>query len=311
MNENGERWRVRFDAEVTFSNGGGLQTQGFRLDVSGPDIGDREVADLFVRQLGLLMVDDVRITGRETISEPHKGTRNAADSRAAPGPYGAADRSVIELSHTVRHGMITYPGLPGPEISDHISREASRNSYAPGTEFVFGRISMVSNTGTYLDSPFHRFPDGPDLAGLPLGKLTDLDGVVVRVLGSERRSVERELLLPHDVAGRAVLIHTGWSRHWGTEQYANGYPYLTADAAEWLVEQGAALVGIDSLNIDDADDGTRPTHTALLAAGIPIVEHLRGLEHLPPNGFRFHAAPPAIEGMGTFPVRAYAVVGSS
>jgi kynurenine formamidase len=204
--------------------------------------------------------------------------------------------------------MVTYPGLPGPEIGQHLTRRASRDHYAPGTEFAIGRISMVSNTGTYLDSPFHRYADGTDLAGLPLSRFADLDGVVVRTLGAHGRAIGRELLLPYDVTGRAVLLHTGWDRHWGTEQYGSGHPYLTAAAAEWLADRKPALVGIDSLNIDDTEDGTRPAHTVLLAAGIAVVEHLRGLEQLPPRGFRFHAAPPAVEGMGTFPVRALAVL---
>lgn len=306
----GEQWRVRFDAEVTFANGGGLQTQGFLLDVPGAEIGDGELAELFVRHLGLLMVDKVRISGREPVREPHKGSRGTTG--VADGSRrtvrGSGSRRAVDLSHSIRHGMTTYPGLPGPEIGEHLSRDASREIYAPGTEFAIGRIAMVSNTGTYLDSPFHRFSGGHDLAGLPLTRLIDLDGVVVRVQDTGRRAVDRAALLPHDVTGRAVLIQTGWDRHWGTGQYGQGHPYLTADAVAWLVERGAALVGIDSLNIDDTDDGTRPAHTGLLAAGIPVVEHLRGLEQLPPEGFRFHAAPPAVEGMGTFPVRAYALL---
>ncbi|MGV9313202.1 cyclase family protein [Streptomyces sp. NPDC003691] len=223
---------------------------------------------------------------------------------------GYRGRRTVDLSHPIRHGMITYPGLPGPEIGDHLSREGSREHYAPGTEFAIGRISMVSNTGTYLDSPFHRYGDGADLAALPLGRLADLDGIVIRAVSEERRAVGREELVPYDVRGHAVLVHTGWSRHWGSDRYGSGHPFLTRDAAGWLVEQGAALVGIDSLNIDDIRDGTRPAHTLLLGAGIPVVEHLRGLEELPEGGFRFHAVPPAVEGMGTFPVRAYAVVGA-
>ncbi|MFI1031764.1 cyclase family protein [Streptomyces sp. NPDC020951] len=302
MNEDDERWRVRFDAEVTFAGGGSLQTQGFLLDVTDPEADDPELADLFVRRLGLPKVDKVRISGRRSLREPHTGAWGAT------GPRRTAHRRTVDLSHSIRHGMITYPGVPGPEIGDHLSREASRAHYGPGTEFAIGRISMTANTGTYLDAPFHRFGDGADLAGLPLSGLTDLDGIVVRVLGTDRRAVDRELLLPHDVTGRAVLIHTGWDRHWGTEQYGSGHPYLTADAAAWLVEQRAALVGMDSLNIDDTEDGARPAHTTLLAAGVPVVEHLRGLEQLPPHGFRFHAAPPAVEEMGTFPVRAYALL---
>ncbi|MFD9124902.1 cyclase family protein [Kitasatospora sp. NPDC059571] len=301
MTDENEQWRAEFDAEVTFANGGALQTQGFRLDVPGPDTGEDELADLFVRSLGLLMVETLRISRTRLLREPHKG--------AGPRPPTAPRaRRAVDLSHPIRHGMVTYPGLPGPEIGDHLSHRASREHYAPGTEFAIGRISMVSNTGTYLDAPFHRFGDGADLAGLPLARFTDLDGVLVRAVGARGRAIDRELLLPYDVTGRAVLIHTGWSRHWGTEQYGSGHPYLTGAAAQWLVGQRPALVGIDSLNIDDTADGSRPAHTALLAAGIPVVEHLHGLEQLPPHGFRFHAAPPAVEGMGTFPVRALALL---
>jgi arylformamidase len=225
------------------------------------------------------------------------------------GDGGSAGRRIVELSHPIRHGMVTYPGLPAPEIGDHLTREASRDHYAPGTEFHIGRITMVANTGTYLDTPAHRFSDGPDLAALPLAGLVDLDGLVVRTVGERGRGIEPEVLLAHRITGRAVLIHTGWDRHWGTDRYGSGgHPFLTARGAAWLAEQRPALVGIDSLNIDDTEDTTRPAHTALLAAGIPLVEHMRGLEQLPADGFRFHAAPPAVEGMGTFPVRAYAVL---
>ncbi|MCA1825950.1 MAG: cyclase family protein [Myxococcales bacterium] len=213
-------------------------------------------------------------------------------------------KRLIELSHVVEHGMITYPGLPGPEISDHLSREASRARYAPGTEFHIGRISMIANTGTYLDTPSHRFVDGPDLSGIPLTSLVDLDGIAI---DAEGRAIGRS---DHDVRGRAVLFRSGWDRYWRTDKYGTGAPFLTREAASWLAEAGAALVGIDSVNIDDTADGTRPAHTILLEAGIPIVEHLRGLEQLPRSGFRFHAAPPLVRGMGTFPVRAYAILSS-
>ncbi len=219
-------------------------------------------------------------------------------------------RRLVELSHPIEHGMVTYPGLPGPEISDHLTREASRARYDAGTEFHIGRISMVANTGTYLDTPFHRLADGSDLAGVGLHSLADLEGLLVHVGVASGRAIDRDSLLPHDVRGRAVLLHTGWDRHWGTPAYAVEAPFLTRAAARWLAEQKAALVGIDSLNIDDVGDGSRPAHTTLLAAGIPIVEHLCGLDQLPPRGFRFHAAPPRVRGMGTFPVRAYAVVGA-
>ena len=241
----------------------------------------------FVRELGLLMVDEVRISNRTLVHEPHKGLRTTAAER----PPKRASR-YVELSHRIRHGMITYPGLPGPEITDHLTREASRARYAPGTEFHIGRISMVANTGTYLDTPSHRFSDGADLAGVPLSRLCDLDGLVVRLAGDDIRAIDRQVLLPFDVQGRAVLLHTGWDRLWGTERYGSSHPYLTADGAIGSSSR-AALVGIDSVNIDDAEDGNRPAHTALLRAGIPIVEHLCGLDELPPEGFRFFATRPS------------------
>lgn len=219
-----------------------------------------------------------------------------------------AQRRLIELSHQIADGLVTYPGLPAPRIDEHLARVASRERYATGTEFSIGRITMVGNTGTYLDSPFHRFADGADLAGLALDRLVDLDGLLVRVLDPAVRAIGTDVLAGLEVGRRAVLIHTGWDRHWATEQYGHGHPFLTADGAVWLAEHGALLVGIDSLNIDDTNDLARPTHTTLLAAGIPIVEHLTGLEQLPLEGFRFTAAPPRVVGMGTWPVRAYATL---
>jgi len=203
--------------------------------------------------------------------------------------------------------MTTYPGLPGPIICDYLSREASRAKYAPGVEFQIGKIEMVANTGTYVDSPFHRYPDGKDLNGLPLERLADLDTVVIRA--GAKPAVDRDAFVGHTVRGRAVLVHTGWDRHWGTGRYLSGNPFLTADAAAYLADEGAALVGIDSLNIDDLGDLARPVHSTLLAAEIPIAEHLRGLEQLPSTGARFFAVPPKVVGFGTFPVRAFAVVG--
>jgi arylformamidase len=215
-------------------------------------------------------------------------------------------RTYIDLSHTITHGMTTYPGLPGPVICDFLSREASRGKYAPGVEFQIGKIEMVANTGTYVDSPFHRYADGADLSGLALDSLADLDAVVVHATGSQ--AVDRPAFAGKAVRGRAVLIHTGWDRHWGTDRYLSGNPFLTADAAAYLRDEGAALVGIDSLNIDDLGDLARPVHSTLLAAGLPIVEHLRGLEQLPATGARFFAVPPKVAGFGTFPVRAFATV---
>jgi kynurenine formamidase len=204
--------------------------------------------------------------------------------------------------------MTTYPGLPGPLICDYLSREASRGKYAPGVEFQIGKIEMVANTGTYVDSPFHRYADGADLAGLRLETLADLDTVVVVSDGSG--GVDRGAFRGLALRGRAVLVRTGWAAHWGTPRYLSGNPFLTADAAAYLADQGAALVGIDSLNIDDLDDLARPVHSTLLGAGIPIVEHLRGLEELPSAGARFFAVPPRVAGFGTFPVRAFAIVGA-
>lgn len=231
---------------------------------------------------------------------------------AAPHPAGPAQadrRRWVELSHVISAGMTTYPGLPVPEITPHLTREASRGVYAPGTEFAIDRITMVGNTGTYLDSPFHRYPDGADLAGLGLERLVDLPAVVVRTAGSGVRAVGVDALEGLEVAGRAVLLHTGGDAHWGTPQYVVDAPYLSGAGARWLVEHGAALVGIDAVNIDEMTPaGERPAHTLLLAAGIPIVEHMTGLAELPPTGARFTAAPPRVSGFGTFPVRAYASV---
>jgi kynurenine formamidase len=215
---------------------------------------------------------------------------------------------LIDVSHVVEHGMITYKGLPAPLICDFLSREQSRSHYAAGTEFQIGKIEMVANTGTYLDSPFHRYTNGKDLSELPLERLANLKGVVIRADLSKGRAIRRAAFQDHDLRGRAVLVRTGWDAHWRTDQYFEGHPFLTRDAAEYLVEAGAALVGIDSLNIDDTGDLSRPVHSALLAADIPIVEHLRGLGQLADTGFRFFAVPVKVKNMGTFPVRAFGLV---
>lgn len=217
---------------------------------------------------------------------------------------------LIDLSHTIEHGMITYKGLPAPVISDHLSREDSRQHYERGTEFNIGKIEMVANTGTYLDSPFHRYEDGRDLARLDLRSLADIEGVVVRARDSSVRTINAQMLEQLGVKARAVLFHTGWDAHWRTEKYADGmHPFLSADGAEYLAGNGARLVGIDSYNIDDTVDGRRPAHSILLAHGIPIVEHLCNLGQLPDSGFRFFAVPPKVKDFGTFPVRAFAIVG--
>jgi kynurenine formamidase len=219
---------------------------------------------------------------------------------------------LVDLSHVVADGTVTYPGLPAPVIRDHMSRDASRARYAPGTEFQIGRIDMVANTGTYVDAPFHRYADGTDLAGLALERLANLEALVVHHPPGAPPAMDPGAFAAIDPRDRAVLVHTGWDRHWGTPAYgAGGHPFLTRAAAEHLARGGARLVGIDSLNIDDATDGTRPAHTILLGAGIPIVEHLTGLERLPDAGSRFFAVPPKVRGMGSFPVRAFAVVRSA
>jgi arylformamidase len=213
----------------------------------------------------------------------------------------------VELSHVIRAGMITYPGLPAPTITPHLTRAASREVYAPGTEFTMDILTMIGNTGTYLDSPWHRYEDGTDLAGLDLATLVDLPTEVVRHRPSDGRGIPASAFRDRDVAGRAVLLDTGWSRHFGSPAYATDAPYLTAEGADHLVRQGVTLVGIDSVNIDDTQGaGDRPAHSALLAAGIHVVEHLTGLTALPDSGARFTATPPLVEGLGTFPVRAFA-----
>jgi kynurenine formamidase len=214
---------------------------------------------------------------------------------------------LIDLSHEVEHGMITYKGLPAPIICDFLSREDSRKHYSAGTEFSIGKIEMVANTGTYVDSPFHRFADGIDLSELPLESLVDLEGRVVRVQ-SFGRAISAKAFEGLDLKGKAILIHTDWARHWRTDQYFEGHPFLTRDAAQCLADAGAAFIGIDTYNIDDTTDGSRPAHTILLGNRIPICEHMCGLEQLPERGFRFHAAPVKVKAFGTFPVRAYAVL---
>jgi kynurenine formamidase len=218
-----------------------------------------------------------------------------------------ADSRLVDLSHEIEHGMVTYRGLPSPAISDWLSREASSARYAPGTTFQIGKIELLANTGTYIDAPFHRYPDGRDVAGYTLEAVADLRGVVVRIRAGSKRAIDASTFRGHDVKGKAVLVHTGWDAHWRTDTYSGGqHPFLTQDAAEFLAEAGATLVGIDSLNIDDDKDGSRPAHTILLGAGVAIVEHMTNLAALPDAGFRFFAVPPRVKGMGSFPVRAFA-----
>jgi len=218
---------------------------------------------------------------------------------------GKSRDRLIDLSHTIEHGMTTYPGLPGPLICDYLSREASRQHYAAGVEFHIGKIEMVANTGTYVDSPFHRYREGKDLADLALESLANLEAVVVRVEEGEGRAIPAERFHEVPLENKAVLVHTGWDSHWRTEQYLSGHPFLTSEAAAYLADAGVKLVGIDSLNIDDTADLTRPVHSILLGAGVPLVEHLCNLAALPDRGFRFFAVPPKVAGFGTWPVRAF------
>lgn len=213
--------------------------------------------------------------------------------------------SLIDVSHAVEHGMITYKGLPAPLICDYLSREASKLLYSAGTTFQIAKIEMVANTGTYVDAPFHRYADGKDLSQLPLASLANLPGLLFHAPANVR-ALGPELFGDHQLDGKAVLIHTGWDEHWRTDRYFEGHPFLTRAAAEHLRDAGASLVGIDSYNIDDTSDGTRPVHSILLGAEIPIAEHLCGLHALPDSGFAFYAVPVKVKGFGTFPVRAFA-----
>jgi kynurenine formamidase len=229
------------------------------------------------------------------------------------GFFNHKERSMtkfIDLSHIIVDSMITYQGLPGPKIRDHLSREDSKQHYTAGTTFQIGKIEMVANTGTYIDAPFHRYHESKDLSQLDLPSVANLDGVLLRA-DPATRAISPDLFKGKDLKGKAVLIHTGWDRHWGTDPYFKDHPYLTRGSAEFLNLAGAALVGVDSLNIDDTTDGNRPAHTILLDDGIAIVEHLCNLDALPDTGFKFFAVPAPVKGMGSFPVRAFAIIDQS
>ena len=289
--------RVQFDFEIEFTNGGGIQGQGFRLDIAGDTISDQELTDYIVRDMRLLMVGKVRIFNKTILTEKHK---------RQPVNAQPAGQRLVDLSHTIEHGLVTYKGLPAPIICDYLSREESRKTYAEGTEFQIGKIEMVSNTGTYLDCPFHRYADGKDLSEVAVERLVDIEGIVIRANYKEGLAVDASFFRGKELRGRAVLVHTGWAQHWNTEQYFEGHPYITEDGARYLVDCGVTLVGIDSHNIDDTRGKTRPVHSTLLRAEVLIVEHMCHLEQLPDEGFTFTALPPKFKGMGTFPVRALA-----
>ena len=294
------QYRAHFDARIEFSNGGDLTANGFRLDLPSADA---DVSRLLVQHLGLALVSKVELTNLQIVEEAHRGSRGIEVSAVS-----TAGR-LVDLSHSIREGLITYPGLPAPVITPHLTRADSRGKYAPGTEFAMDVITMIGNTGTYLDSPFHRYEGGTDLAGLSLDTLVDQPAEVFHLTDSLSRGIPASVFWDRDLRGKAVLLRTGWDVHFGEPAYLKGAPFLTADGVDYLIEQGVTLVGIDSLNIDDTESGgERPAHTGLLAAGIHVVEHLRGLEQLPPSGSLFSAVPPKVEGFGTFPVRAYARV---
>jgi arylformamidase len=311
--------RAHFDAHVTFANGGSLRTEGFRLDVPSSTVGPDDVARLFVRHLGLALVGSVEITGLAIVEEQHVGSRGVAENVGRTGADAARPATrLVDLSHTLHEGLVTYPGLPAPTITPFLTRADSVAQYAPGTQFAMDVLTMIGNTGTYLDSPYHRYDGGTDLAGLPLESLVGLPAEVFRLSESVdptrggARGIGAEVFYDRDLTGSAVLLHTGWDRHFGSPAYGEPAPYLTEAGAQHLVDAGVALVGIDSLNIDDTDPVTsgraRPAHSLLLAAGIHVVEHLTNLDAVPPRGARFTAAPPKIEDFGTFPVRAFAQV---
>jgi arylformamidase len=301
-------YRAHFDFEIHFANSGSLTGEGFRLDLPSADLDERAIGRLLVQHLGLALVDTVELRGLRIVAEAHRG------SRGVDTPTDDSGTRIVDLSHPIRAGLITYPGLPAPVITPHLTRAESRAKYAPGTEFAMDVITMIGNTGTYLDSPFHRYADGDDLSGLDLASLVGLRAEVFHLedaWDATRRGIRAELLADRDVRDAAVLLHTGWDRHFGTAEYGRGAPFLTAEGAEYLIEAGATLVGIDSVNIDDTESGgERPAHTLLLGAGVHVVEHLTNLAAVPPRGARFTAAPPAIEGFGTFPVRAFAEIGA-
>jgi arylformamidase len=288
--------RVKFDFEIFFTNGGSIHGVDFRLDIAGDDISDRELADHLVQDMHLLMVGKTRISNKTIILESHKRK-----------PVHEKKESIfIDLSHTIENGLVTYKGLPPPIICDYLSRESSKKFYEEGTQFQIGKIEMVSNTGTYIDCPFHRFENGKDLSEMGLESFVDLDGIVIRAPYENGLAVTEDYLRNYEVRNRAVLVHTGWDKHWNSSAYYENHPFLTKEAAEYLRDCGVRLVGIDSHNVDDTRGKSRPVHTTLLGSEILIVEHLCNLYLLPDDGFHFNAIPPKFKGVGTFPVRAMA-----
>ena len=291
--------RVKFDFEIEFTNGGGIQGQDFRLDIDGDAVSDKDLTDYIVKDMQLLMVGEVRILNKEIFTEKHKRQPiNKPSSRS----------SFVDLSHTIEDGLVTYKGLPAPIICDYLSREKSREVYETGTEFQIAKIEMVSNTGTYIDCPFHRYEHGKDLSQVTIEAFADINGIVIRADHRKALAIDATFFKEKEIRGMAILVHTGWEVHWNTAEYFQNHPYLTEDAALYLRKCGVKLVGIDSLNIDNTQNKSRPVHSTLLASDILIVEHLCNLGNLPDEGFTFSALPPKFKGVGTFPVRAMAKI---
>ncbi len=294
--------RVKFDFEVYFTNGGSIKGEDFRLDIVGNAISNQELADYIIKDLRLLMAGKVIISNKTILNERHKRYPINSELRKD---------TLIDLSHTIEDGLITYKGLPAPHICDYLSRENSKQFYSEGTSFQIGKIDMVTNTGTYIDCPFHRYEDGEDTAQTDLHKLAELPAAVIRIPHTETLEITADHLKNREIRKKAVLIYTGWDRHWNTEHYYEDHPYLTLEAAEYLRDCNVTLVGIDSHNIDSTAGNTRPVHSTLLSSGILIVEHLCNLNCLPDENFTFTAVPPKISGVGTFPVRAFASLKNS
>ena len=288
--------RVVFDFEIEFTNGGGIQGQDFRLDIDGESVSDDFLADYIVKDLRLLMVGKVNIFNKLYIEEPHK--RKVVED--------VSPERLIDLSHVIFDGLITYKGLPAPIICDFLSRENSLGKYEEGTSFQIGKIEMVSNTGTYIDCPFHRYEHGKDLSETALEAFANLEAITINA--TEAMEIGVEFFKNKEVRGKAVIVNTGWSKHWNTDAYFENHPFLTKESAEYLRDCGVKLVGIDSHNIDDTRGNSRPVHTILLANEILIVEHMCNLDKLPESGYLFSAVPPKFKGVGTFPVRAFATV---
>lgn len=288
--------RVVFDFEVEFTNGGGIQGQDFRLDIEGETVSDEFLISHLIADLRLLMVGKVTILNKYYIQEKHK--RKAVRKET--------HENLIDLSHVIFDGLITYKGLPAPVICDFLSRENALGKYEEGTTFQIGKIEMVSNTGTYIDCPFHRYEHGKDLSETALEAFANLQAITIQA--QQVSEIGVEFFIDKEIRNKAILVHTGWSKHWNTEFYFGNHPFLTQEAAEYLRDCGVKLVGIDSHNIDDTSGNRRPVHTILLGSDILIVEHLCNLDKLPESNYLFSAVPPKFKGVGTFPVRAFATV---